>query len=317
VMYLGGWYDIFSQGTIESYLAVNGRGSGRARGNCRLVMGPFGHGYSPDWDFPNRGAPPSAATLRWLNLWLKKDGKGIKRIPPVQYYVLGDPDAKNEPGCEWRTAQSWPIPATRTPFYLHKNGSLSRVSPKIRAGFRSVHYEPRNPVPTFGGANLNILKGPRDQRPVENRPDVLLFTSSRLTAPLEVTGRIYVKLWVSSSTLDTDFTAKLTDVFPDGRSMLVLDGIRRMSHRRSFTRREPIEPGEIYELEIDLWSVSIVFNTGHRVRLIVSSSNAPRFEPNLNIGPPWDARGRAIPARNTVYLDASHPSHLLLPLPQG
>jgi hypothetical protein len=333
VMFVGGWYDIFNQGTIDLFLAVQQRGGPGARGKCRLVMEAFGHGKSNDLAFHNTRQPANADQMAWTDLWVKKDGKGLENIPVVQYYVLGDPDDRDAPGNEWRSADTWPIPARLMPVYLHGDGRLDWTSPTVKSGgtgilpvkahgqdahatSRSFQYDPKNPIPTIGGANLMISKGPKDQRPVEKRPDVLLFDSPVLTKPLEVTGRVKVRLWVSSSAPDTDFTAKLTDVYPDGRSMIVLDGIRRMRHRNSFEKSELMEPGKIYEIEIDLWSVSIVFNRGHRVRLAISSSNSPRFEPNPNTGRPSGTDGETAIATNTVYFDGDRPSRMLLPLPQ-
>jgi len=316
VMFVGGWYDIFNQGTIDMFLAVQERGGPKARGKCRLVMEAFGHGRSNDLKFRNTGLPANADQIAWTDLWVKKGGKGLEEIPVVQYYVLGDPDDPQAPGNEWRSADTWPIPARMTPVYLHSDGRLDWSSPTVKSASRSFRYDPRNPVPTIGGANLMISKGPKDQRPVEKRPDVLLFESPVLTKPLEVTGRLKARLWVASDAPDTDFTAKLTDVYPDGRSVIVLDGIRRMRHRNSFEKSELMEPGKIYEVEIDLWSVSIVFNKGHRVRLAISSSNSSRFEPNPNTGRPSGTDSETRIAINTVYLDVEHPSHIILPLPK-
>lgn len=334
VMFVGGWYDIFNQGTIDMFLAVQERGGPGARGKCRLVMEAFGHGRSDELAFRNVKQPASADQMAWSDLWIKEGGKGLEDIPVVQYYVLGDPDDRDAPGNEWRSADAWPIPARQTPVYLHGDGRLDWTSPTVKVGgtgvppvkndhgqdahatSRSFKYDPKNPVPTIGGANLMISKGPKDQRPIERRPDLLLFDSPTLTKPLEVTGRVKVKLWVSSSAPDTDFTAKLTDVYPDGRSMIVLDGIRRMRHRNAFEKSELMEPGKIYEVEIDLWSVSIVFNRGHKVRLAISSSNSPRFEPNPNTGRPSGTDAETQVATNTVYFDAERPSHILLPLPK-
>jgi len=181
-------------------------------------------------------------------------------------------------------------------------------------GSLSFEYDPKDPVPTIGGANLTISKGPRDQRPVEGRKDVLLFTSPPLRHRVEITGPVKVKLWASSTAPDTDFTAKLCDVYPDGRSMIVLDGIIRAAHRNSMEKYEPMEPGKIYEMEIDLWSTSLVISPGHRVRVAISSSNAPRFEPNPNTGRPSGADDKTQVATNTIYLNSEHPSHITLPV---
>jgi len=314
VMYVGGWYDIFSAGTINSFGIVQHKGDVGARGKCRLVMEAYGHGSSNELSFPNSGSPATANVFRWFDAWLKNDGKGADKIPVVHYYVMGDPDDKSSPGNEWRTAEDWPIRAKPRPFYFHADGKLGRKPVRKKNASLSYKYNPKNPVPTIGGANLTISKGPRDQRPIGQRSDVLVFTSEKLNEYLEVTGSVKVKLWASSSATDTDFTAKLSDVYPDGRDMIVLDGIIRARHRNSMETSELMKPGEIYEFEIDLWSTSLVFSPGHRIRVAISSSNAPRFEPNPNTGKPSGTDEETIVATNRIYFDSKRPSHILLPV---
>jgi predicted acyl esterase len=313
VLFLGGWYDIFNAGSINSFLTINKKGDKGARGKCRLVMGPYGHGRSEDLIFPNTEYPKPVSMLNWFDIWMKKNGKGIDDIPVVQYFVMGDPaDSKNNVNV-WKTAEDWPIPAKIKPFYFNANGKL-RPRPQKKAGTSlSYKYDPKNPVPTIGGANLVITKGPKDQRPVEDRPDVLLFTSRELKKRVEITGPVKVRLWASSTATDTDFTAKLCDVYPDGRSIIVADGIIRARHRNSMEKSELIEPGKIYEFEIDLWSTSLVFCPGHRIRVAISSSNSPRFEPNPNTGKPSGMDDETKVATNTIYLNEKHPSHILFP----
>jgi predicted acyl esterase len=314
VMYVGGWYDIFSAGTINSFCLTQHKGDKGARGNCRLVMEAYGHGRSDELRFPNSGHPETADAFRWFDTWMKNDGKGADEIPVVQYYVMGDPDDKDSPGNKWRTADDWPIPATTRRLYFGADGTLRRKPARDKQASLSYKYDPNNPVPTIGGANLTITKGPQDQRPIENRPDVLLFTSEKLDDYLEITGSVKVKLWASSTATDTDFTAKLCDVYPDGRSMIVLDGIIRARHRSSMEKSELMEPGKIYEFQIDLWPTSLVFSPGHCIRVAVSSSNVPRFEPNPNTGKVSGADDKTIVATNTIYLDRNRPSHILLPV---
>ncbi len=314
VLFAGGWYDIFNAGTINSFLTVQKQGDEGARGKCRLVISPYGHGYSEDLRFPNTQPPQTAGMLNWLNIWMNNDGNGIDDMPLVQYFVMGDPDDSDSPGNTWRTADDWPVPAEPTAAYFHPDGALRFQPPQQADASLAYRYDPANPVPTFGGANLNIEKGPKDQRRVENRPDVLLFTSSILDEYMEITGPVKVTLWASSSAADTDFTAKLCDVYPDGRSMIVLDGIIRARHRNSMEKSELIEPGKIYEFEIDLWSTSLVFSPGHRIRVTISSSNSPRFEPNPNTGKYSGTDQQTKVASNTIYVDAKHPSHILLPV---
>ena len=314
VMFVGGWYDIFNAGTINSFISIQKKGDRGARGKCRLVMGPYGHGFSEDLVFPNAAFPDAANPINWFDIWLKNGGKGIDKIPVVQYFVMGDPRDPNTTGNVWKTADDWPVRAKMRPFYFNADGTLRWRPGKKADASLSYKYDPKKPVPTIGGANLLITKGPRDQRPVEGRPDVLLFTSKEMKNPLEITGPVKVKLWASSTATDTDFTAKLCDVYPDGRSMIVLDGIIRARHRNSMEKSELMEPGKIYEFEIDLWSTSLVFSPGHRVRVTISSSNSPRFEPNPNTGKPSGMDDETKVATNTIYIDAGRPSHILLPV---
>jgi hypothetical protein len=314
IMFVGGWYDIFSAGTLNSFVTINKRGDVKARGKCRLVMEAYGHGRSEDLVFPNTAHPKAADMWNWFDMWLKRDGKGIEQIPAVQYFVMGDPNDPNTPGNQWRTAEDWPVPATIVNVYLHNDNKLRLEPPEELFGALTFEFDPSDPVPTIGGANLNIKKGPKDQRPVEGRDDVVLFTSPPLPRHVEITGPLKVKLWASSTAPETEFTAKLCDVYPDGRSMIVLDGIIRARHRNTMEKSELMEPGKIYEFEIDLWSTSLVISPGHRVRVAISSSNAPRFEPNPNTGRPSGADDTTRVATNTIYLNSEHPSHISLPV---
>lgn len=318
---LGGWYDIFSQGNIDSFAGLQTRGGEGARGRQKLVMGPWTHGGMTKRQQGELTYPANSLTRgglvgmkRWVDYWLKGVATGIADEPPVAYYVMGDVDDPNAPGNEWRTAPAWPVPARETAYHLRSDGRLTTDRPSQDEAPQSYTYDPSDPVPTIGGANLLLPAGPRDQRPTEARDDVLCFSTAPLRRPVEATGRIRVRLYAASSARDTDFTAKLTDVYPDGRSMLVLDGIIRARHRGSMRSEELLEPGKVYDLRIDLWSTSIVFNAGHRIRVDISSSNAPRFDPNPNTGEPFRASERTAIAENTIYHDAAHPSALLLPV---
>lgn len=315
-VFVGGWYDIFVQGTINSFVTIQNQGGPNARGRCYLLIAPTAHGpFSEPVTYPNVAKAPVniAAPMDILATWLGKPNKKAEAIKPVHYYVMGDCTSPDAPGNYWRSADDWPPPSTPTAFYFHADKQLRTESP-TKADKQSYQYDPENPVPTQGGQNLMIAKGPMDQRPVESRPDVLLFTSEPLAEPLEATGRITAKLYVSSDCPDTDFTVKLSDVHPDGRSLLVTDGIRRASLRNGYGKHEPLEAGRIYEIEIDLWSTSLIFNKGHRIRVAVSSSNSPRFEPNPNTGDPHMVPGKARVATNTLHLSPDQPSHIILPI---
>ena len=231
--------------------------------------------------------------------------------PAVTYYVMGDVNDSNALGNEWRYADDWPIPAIDRAWYLQVNGSLLPMKSGDTRQF-TYSYDPANPVPTIGGGNLNIPAGPYDQRPVENRSDVLIFTSPVLQQPYEATGAITARLFVSSDCPDTDFTVKLTDVYPDGRSMLITDGILRMRNRNGSDHWELIEPGTIYQVDVDLWSTSYVWNTGHQIRVAISSSNYPRCLNNPNTAEGICKNTTLNVAQNTIYVDSSHSSGILL-----
>ncbi|MCK4416284.1 MAG: CocE/NonD family hydrolase, partial [Thermoplasmatales archaeon] len=318
-MHLGGWYDIFLQGIIDGFLGYQHLGGPGAQGKSKLIMGPWTHdGYIEQ----NQGEliyPKNS--LGWWSLKMFRDmilqytmDKSFRfdDWPTVTYYVMGDVDNANAPGNEWRFADDWPIPSTEREWYFREEGTLSTKSPENYDSITYL-YDPTNPVPTIGGQNLNLERGPFDQLDVENRDDVLVFTSSVLDEPYESTGPIKARLYVSSDCPDTDFTVKLTDVYPDGRSMLITDGILRMRNRNGTDHWEFIEPGEIYEVEVDLWSTSYVWNTGHKIRVAVSSSNYPRFLNNPNTADGIYSNDTYNVAHNTVFLDSAHPSCVILP----
>jgi uncharacterized protein len=315
-IYWGGWYDIFLQGTINSFVSIQSHGGPHARGKCRLILGPYAHGPFAGLKYPanSQKQPEAADAIRFFDHHLKGAANGVAEEKPVHYYVMGDPSDPQAAGNFWRSADSWPPPSQLTPFFFHADGRLSTTPPSSTDAKRSFRYDPADPVPTLGGQNLVPPKGPVDLRPIESRKDVLVFTTDVLPQPLEMTGRISAELFISSDSPDTDFTAMLADVYPDGRSMLVTDGILRARFRKSLDREEFIQPSQTYKLSIDLWSTSLAFNKGHRIRVLVSSSNSPRFDPNPNTGHPFRADKQRRVATNTVHLSSGHASHILLPV---
>ena len=321
MIHSGGWYDMFSQGTLDAFTALQHHGGEGARGQQVLVIGPWVHSMRPggELQFPASAGqnPAQASQLQWMAHWLLDRPTPLPDRLPVNYYVMGACGEEGAPGNEWRTAADWPVPATATPLYLHQGGRASFAAPDAAEASPAYRYDPRNPVPSRGGGNLTLPAGPMDQRPVETRDDVLLFTTDPLDKPLEITGRVAARLFVSSDCPDTDFTAKLTDVYPDGRSMLLCDGILRMRYRDGFERAKRMEPGKVYEAKVDLWSTSIIVNKGHRIRVAVSSSNAPRFEPNPNTGGAFDGTREPRVARNTLHLEMARPSQVVLPVVAG
>ncbi len=324
-VHLGGWYDIFAQGTLNSFVGYHTRGGPAARGRQKLVMGPWTHAVlqnkAGDLTFPdNARHPPGDAhdPWKWFDFHLKGEPNGFDRLPAVTYYVMGDVSDPRAPGNVWRTADHWPPVTTRaTAWYFHADRRLAPEPPAVRAAALSYRYDPADPVPTLGGPQLTLPAGGKDQRPIESRPDVLVFTSEPLAAPLEVTGPVRARLWIGSDAPDTDFFVRLCDVYPDGRSINLCEGQLRARFREGFDRERPLRPGRVYALDVDLWSTSVIFNRGHRLRVHVTSSSAPGYDPNPNTGDAFRARDYQRVARNVLYLDRRRPSHILLPVVKG
>jgi uncharacterized protein len=326
-----GWYDIFIDGALENFRGMQHRGGSRAaRSGARLVVGPWLHlPWTPqvgELDFGQRAENPiDALQLRWFDHWLKGIRNGVGKDPKVRVFVMG--------ANKWRTARTWPVPGTRyRRYYLHSRGGansvggdglLSRTRPRAasrrkarrEAGSDRFTHDPTRPVPSLGGRfQASVAGGPFDQRPVLRRPDVLVFTTPRLRHAVEVTGPITVTLWASSSARDTDWTAKLDDVHPDGSSMLIEYGIQRARYRKSETHPTLIRPGRIYRYTIHVWPTSNLFKQGHRIRLEISSSNFPMYDRNPNTGHRFAQDAQLRTAKQRIYHDPRHPSSIRLPI---
>ena len=318
-----GWYDLFAKSVFKHVNAVRTTSrSPDVRRHQHILMGPWVHGISRDGkvgdlDF-GKDAVISVREIqaKWFQRWLKDGAADVDNWPPLRIFVMG----RNQ----WRNEQQWPLARTQyTPYYFHGrgeantlegDGTLNTNPPQAEPADHFV-YDPHNPVPTLGGNNLHFCPmGPRDQTLAEQREDVLVFSSEPLTRELEVTGPVKVVLYAASSAPDTDWTAKLVDVGPDGRPINLCDGIVRARYRESTDKPTPITPGKIYRYEIDLWVTSNVFLPRHRVRVEISSSNFPRFDRNPNTGHPFGADAEVKSATQTVYHDAEHASHILLPV---
>lgn len=313
-VHYGGWFDTFLQGTIEGFLSRQENGGEGAKGKQKLLIGPWAHfwPYDPtlgDFLVPAEGQklPIEISPKRWFDFYLKKIPNGADEIPTVTYYVMGPFDGSKSSGNIWRHAKKWPVPSVASSFYLTADKTLSeqKVQKEDQIPF---HYDPSSPVPTIGGRNLFLEQGPKDQRPIEERSDVLVFTTPPLDEDVEVTGQVLVKLFFSSTIADTDVAVRLSDVYPDKRSILIADGICRtgVSCRNN--------QDAIKEVEIDLWATSIVFAKGHQIRISVSGSNYPRYEKNANMGLIGSNKGKFLIAHNHIHLGKKYPSRLILPI---
>ncbi|MBN2593536.1 MAG: CocE/NonD family hydrolase [Sedimentisphaerales bacterium] len=320
---VGGWYDIFSRSVIEHVNAVRAESRSQdARKHQHLIMGPWAHGISQDGKVGDLNfGKESVINLRelqtkWFDYWLRGEKTGADTWPAFRIFVMG----RNQ----WRDESQWPLERTKyTPYYFHSEGAANTVEgdgklttekPSAEPSDEFV-YDPNDPIPTAGGCNLvGCPAGPRDQSEVEKRNDVLVFTSEVLKNELEVTGPIKVVLYAASTAKDTDFTAKLLDVHPDGSPFNLCDGVVRAGYRDSKSEPSLIEPGKVYRYEIDLWVTSNAFLAGHKIRVEISSSNFPRFDRNLNTGEPFGTGTKFIRATQTIYHDKERPSHILLPV---
>lgn len=326
------WYDPYVASMFRLWNGVKEHGhSDRARKNQKIYVVPWTH-HAPegsrlgDLDFgPHGYVDLNQDDLLWFDYWLKGIDTGIMAEPPVKIFVMG----RNE----WRFEHEWPLARTTfTPYYLHSRGRANSLigdgtlSPDPPSNEPPDHfaYDPDNPVPTYGGNNSTwtlmkfaaepIYPGPIDQRAIERRDDMLVYTSAALEEDMEVTGPLAVVLHASSSARDTDFTAKLVDVYPDGRAIHIAEGILRARHRNSFETVEFLDPGDPAEFRIELAPTSNVFLRRHRLRLEISSSNFPRFDRNLNTGEDIATGTRWEIAQQTVLHTTRHPSHIILPI---
>jgi len=300
-LHWGGWYDIYSRGILEAYQVTQ-----KNVGNQKLFVTSGTHGsiaknVVSDPYFP------------WFDYWLKGiDITGILSEPPISYYRMGAE--------KWAYADQWPLPdVEEEKYYLHSNNTLSSDPPGYREASISFKYDPENPVSTMGGRNLFIPAGGLDQTSVEppTRTDVLVYTSEELKNDVEIAGHIKVVLHASSDRKDTDFVAKLVDVYPDGKKILVIDGVVRARYRDSLKTPNLMTPGSIYEFTIELGDTNQVFKTGHRIQVDITSSNFPRRDRNPNTGHELyviDKRTDTLIANNTIYHNAANPSYIVLPV---
>lgn len=336
-LHIAGYYDVVVRGTINFFTACQYRGGPGARYHQRLILRATAHvkydylegltfNFHPNYlDFD-----PAVYEREFARYYLLDIDQGITNDPPVFYYVIGDDKHHEGPGWEMRTALRWPpLPPRKTWFYLYPDASLGMLPPDSHTGFRSYTYDPANPVPSLGGQNIKaergevadlaekVAYGPYDQNLIGNRDDVIRFYSDVLDAPLETTGNFTLHLFVGSDVPDTDFTAKVVDVYPSGddREILLLDNIQRVKYRHG-RGVDPsfMTPGEVIELTMDLGDISWIFNTGHRIGLHISSSNYPRFDVNPNNGEDIPARIPFNIAHNIVYANAVYPSALGVPV---
>ena len=316
VFSIGGWYDNFVESDLEAYAALH-----KNSGLNRILIGPWAHNMSYQFEGasfgPEAAVPIRTLQLEWFDQWLMGKDTPLLSQPPVKIFVMG--------ANKWREERQWPPEEARErKLFLVSSGKANTLNgdgaldekPKWHVSEDSYVFDPRDPAPTLGGAlccnPLVFPWGPKDQRPVEKRNDVLVYTTRPLKEEVEAIGPVKVVLYVATSARDTDFTAKLVDVFPDGYARNLTDGLLRLRYRNSLEKPELAQAGEVYRITLDAGVTSNVFLKGHRIRVEISSSNFPRFDRNPNTGGPIADEIRLRPAIQTVYHDRERPSHVVL-----
>lgn len=319
---IAGWHDLLLANDLQHYSAMReSAATEQARRCTRIVIGPWSHGMFTstvgDLDFGLRASgllldlkeDLTSLQLRWFDRWLKHRDNGVDQEAPVKLFVQG----LNR----WRDEPAWPLARARsTPLYLRSDNALSFKPPADEAPDHYV-YDPQDPCPTCGGALLLpgvYRRGPVDQAPILSRQDVLSYTSPVLEQALEVTGPVTAVLYAASSGIDTDWVVKLCDVHPDGRCFNVVDGVVRASYANALAERGPVAPGTVQKYEIELAATSMLFQAGHRLRVLVTSSDFPRYDRNPNTGESSLSACVSVAAQQQIFHDVNRASHLLLPV---
>ena len=315
---IGSWYDFMNQGSIASFQGRNRHGGPNSRGNQQLVIGPWLHGRLNkgnrvgDLVYPENAAwPEHEHMLRWFDHWLKGKDNGIEKEPKVRYYAMGAVGEEGAIGNAWRTADDWPPLAEMKSLYLQAEGQLSADVPTAGKSATSYHCDPLHPMGIPGTAFL----GAKDARAFEKQADVRTFTTEALKEPVEWIGRVRAELFVSSTAKDTDFIVRVSDVYPDGRSILLVEYPWRARYRAGLDREALLTPGEVHKLSFDVGWLSQVFAQGHRVRVTIASTGSPLYEPNPQTGEPLTIEfpQNTFKAVNTIHHSRTHASRILVP----
>lgn len=325
VLHISGWYDDEQVGTPLNFIGMSkNAATAKARSSQKLLMGPWPHQINRasklgEIDFgPQSLIDLQGDQLRWFDYWLKDKENGVMEEPPVRIFVMGEN--------EWRDEKEWPLQRTIwTPYYLHSHGYgnsrfgdgwLAAETPQkdSEAEFDQYSYDPAHPVPFISDMTSAQIGGPDDYSAIERRDDILVYTTEFLSQDLEITGPIKMELYAASSAVDTDFTVKLLDVWPNGVAQRLTDGMVRARFREGMETPSLIEPGKVYKYEIDCWNTSHVFKKGHQIRVEVSSSAFPKYDRNLNTGAPLGKTAEMIVAEQTIFHSEQYPSAILLPV---
>lgn len=316
---IGSWFDFMCQGSVASFIGRNQHGGENSRGHQQLIIGPWLHGGYPKSNKIGELVFPENAQFdvyphmtKWFNHYLKGQDNGVEKDTTVKYYVMGATGEEGAPGNVWREAKDFPPASRLTDWFLQPDGTLKEAKPAAGKASTSYASDPTRPM----SLPYSSFPGARDARPFEEQAESRTWTSEVLTSPLEVTGRIKAEVFVSSTAKDTDFVVRVTDVYPDGRSILLVDYPLRARYREGFDHQKLLVPGEVAKLDWDIGWTSIIFNKGHRVRVTLASTGAPFYEPNPQTGAPVShfITDPGVAAINTIWHDAGHSSRVILPV---
>jgi uncharacterized protein len=322
VLHISGWYDDEQIGTPLNYVGMTTMGTvDVARKNQKMMMGPWPHAVNSTGKLGNVDFGPTAVIdldgymLRWFDFWLKGKDTGIMKEPPVRIFVMG--------ANQWVDENEWPMARTKwTNYYIHSGGRANTLSgdgtlttdePTTETA-DGYHYDPANPAPFITAPSFAQIGGPDDYRPVEKRDDVLVYSTEPMTEDTEICGPIRAEVYASSSAPDTDFMVMLIDVWPDGNAERLSDGMVRARYRNGMESASPIEPEKIYKYNINAWNTCETFKKDHRIRVQISSSATPKYDPNPNTGDPLGKTTAIQTAEQKIFHDSEHPSHLVLPV---
>ncbi|WP_339909159.1 CocE/NonD family hydrolase [Symmachiella dynata] len=320
-MTIGSWYDFMNQGSIASFQGRQHQGGPNSRGKQQLVIGPWLHGRLNKGNrvgqlvYPKNAIwPVREHMVRWFNHYLKGEENGVEQDPTVRYYVMGALGEGDAPGNVWRTAKDFPPPAKPVEMFLQTDGMLSTATPPADGGSTSYTSDPLHPMQIPGRG----FPGATDARPFEEQTEVRTFTTEPLTKPVEWTGRVQAELYVSSTARDTDFIVRISDVYPDGRSILIVDYPWRARYREGFDHETLMTPGEVTKIAFPVGWMSQIFNAGHRIRVTIASTGAPLYEPNPQTGKPLTIEfpDDAVSAVNTIHHNRKHASRIIAPVPE-
>jgi putative CocE/NonD family hydrolase len=317
MLMIGGWFDHYPDLVLRAFADIQSKSDGKVKGLHKLVFGPWQHGNLNEskqgiLEYVNAEGFGDREAIRFMEHYLLGNNNKWEETPAIQYYQMGDET--------WKNASSWAsLPRNEISYYLNSNNTLTTDKPVVDESSLAFVYDPKNPTPSIGGkrfdpSNPKLASGPQDQKTIENRKDVLVFSSSMLSSDLTINGLMRARLYFSSNQKDTDISIRFCDVYPDGKSVLMIEGIQRARFRNSLEKEELMVPGTVYQIDVKLQNMALTIKKGHKIRIIVSSASYPIFESNPNNGGKLYTDKTMLTATNKIYFGKNRLSQLILPV---